>query len=221
MTLGVKIIKLVVILGPPAVGKMTVGQALAEQTGLKLLHNHMIGDLVRQFFPVYGMGSTEGKRLKNLFTQEILETIAKSDLPGLIFTNMFNFDNPASHEYIQALLDLYESHGAKTCVVELYADHDVRIERNKTDNRLSHKPYKRDFMVSENLNREIESQQRLNSHDGEKPFANYLKINNTHLTPKIVATMIICKLKLLLVKLHNKTNGKRLIYHDILGVFYF
>ena len=33
--------KLVVIFGPPAVGKMTVGQELARRTGLRLLHNHM------------------------------------------------------------------------------------------------------------------------------------------------------------------------------------
>ena len=182
--------KLVLILGPPAVGKMTVGQALADLTGLKLLHNHMVGDLIRQFVPVYGPGSAEGKRLKNLFTQEILETVAKSDLPGLIFTNMFDFDNPASHTYIQSILDLYESHGSKTCVVELYADQDVRIERNRTENRLLHKPPKRDIAASEKINRDMESQYRCNSHDGEQPFANYLKIDNTHLTAEAVAVMI-------------------------------
>jgi len=182
--------QLVIILGPPAVGKMTVGQALAELTGLKLLHNHMVGDLIRQFVPVYGPGSEEGKRLKRLFTFEILETAAKSDLPGLIFTNMFNFDNPVSHEYIQSILDLYKSHGATTCVVELCADQNVRIERNKTENRLLHKLPKRDIVASEKINRDLESQQRLNSRDGEQPFANYLKIDNTNLTPEVVAAMI-------------------------------
>jgi dephospho-CoA kinase len=181
---------LVIILGPPAVGKMTVGQALADLTGLKLLHNHMISELVRQFVPVYGAGSAEGKRLKNLFTQEIVEAVAKSNLPGLIFTNMFNFDAPSARDYIQSMLDLYESQGAKTCVVELFANEDARIERNKTENRLLHKPSKRDLTVSENLNREIESQQRLNSRNGEQPFANYLKIDNTHITPEAAAVMI-------------------------------
>ena len=32
---------LVIILGPHAVGKMTVGQKLAEITDLRLFHNHM------------------------------------------------------------------------------------------------------------------------------------------------------------------------------------
>jgi shikimate kinase len=30
----------IVIFGPPAVGKMTVGQELARLTGYKLFHNH-------------------------------------------------------------------------------------------------------------------------------------------------------------------------------------
>jgi len=182
--------RLVVILGPPAVGKMTVGQALADITGLKLLHNHMVGDLVRQFVPVYGAGSEEGKRLKNLFTQEILEVVAKSDLPGLIFTNMLNFDNDAGFDYIQDILDLFEAHGANTCVVELCADFDVRIERNKTENRLLNKPPKRDIAVSEKLLRQAEVQQRLNTREGEQPFDNYLKIDNTRLLPEDVAAMI-------------------------------
>ena len=38
--------KLILIFGPQAVGKMTVGQELATLTGLKLFHNHMTIDLV-------------------------------------------------------------------------------------------------------------------------------------------------------------------------------
>lgn len=41
--------KLVLIFGPQAVGKMTVGQELAKITGLKLFHNHMTIDLVSNF----------------------------------------------------------------------------------------------------------------------------------------------------------------------------
>ena len=41
--------KFVVIFGPPAVGKMSVGYELAKLTGLKLFHNHMTIDLVLNF----------------------------------------------------------------------------------------------------------------------------------------------------------------------------
>jgi shikimate kinase len=42
--------KLVILFGPPAVGKMTVGQQLANLTGFKLFHNHMTIELALNFF---------------------------------------------------------------------------------------------------------------------------------------------------------------------------
>jgi shikimate kinase len=42
--------KLIFIYGPPAVGKYTVGTALATQTGYKLFHNHLTVDVVRALF---------------------------------------------------------------------------------------------------------------------------------------------------------------------------
>jgi len=180
--------KLVVILGPQAVGKMTVGQELEKITGLKLFHNHMTIELVRNFFSVHG--SAEGKRLNNLFRQEIFEAVAKSDLPGLIFTYMFGFGIPSEYDYINSIIKLFEGHNAKTCVVELYADYDVRIERNKTENRLLNKPSKRDIQKSDELFRNVEAAYRLNSIDGEKPFENYLKIDNTNLQPYETAVKI-------------------------------
>ena len=42
--------KLVLLVGNGAVGKMTVGQALMEQTGLRLFHNHMTIEPVLEIF---------------------------------------------------------------------------------------------------------------------------------------------------------------------------
>jgi hypothetical protein len=173
--------KLVIILGPHAVGKMTVGQELASITGLKLFHNHMTIELVRNFFSVHG--SEEGRRLNHLFRQEIFEAVANSDLPGLIFTYMFDFDAQSEYDYINSVIQLFKDHNAEAYVVELCADFDVRIERNKTENRLLNKPSKRDIPKSEELFRSLEAVYRLNSYEDEEPFPNYFKINNTHLTP--------------------------------------
>ena len=180
--------KLVIILGPHAVGKMTVGQELASITGLKLFHNHMTIELVRNFFSVHG--SPEGRRLNALFRQEIFEAVACSDLPGLIFTYMFDFDDPSEYEYINSIISLFEDHGAETCVVELCADFEVRIERNKTENRLLNKPSKRDIEKSEELFRSLEAKYRLNTYEDEVPFRNYLKIDNTNQLPEVVARRI-------------------------------
>ena len=75
--------KLVVIFGPPAVGKMTVGRELAHRTGLKLLHNHMTIELLLQFFD---FGSPPFRRLTREFRSRLFEEVAGSELPGLIFT---------------------------------------------------------------------------------------------------------------------------------------
>ena len=42
--------KFIQIIGPQAVGKMTVGQELAKITGYKLLYNHMTIEMVRLIF---------------------------------------------------------------------------------------------------------------------------------------------------------------------------
>ena len=57
--------------------------------GAILLGNHMTIDLVSNFF---GYGSESGQRLVKLFRKEIFEEVAKSDLPGLIFTFVWAFN---------------------------------------------------------------------------------------------------------------------------------
>ena len=42
--------KFILITGPQAVGKMTVGQELTKTTDLKLLHNHMTIEVVTKIF---------------------------------------------------------------------------------------------------------------------------------------------------------------------------
>jgi len=72
----------IIIFGPPAVGKMTVGTELARLTGFKLFHNHMTIDLVLTFF---GFGTPQFS-LVGEFRRRIFEEVAASTLPGLIFT---------------------------------------------------------------------------------------------------------------------------------------
>ena len=79
-----------------------------------------------------------------------------------------------------------------TYVVELEADLEERLRRNKTENRLEHKPSKRDLEWSEReLLRSLE-RHSLNSEpgQGEKLFENYIRINNTNLEPSVVAEKI-------------------------------
>ena len=179
--------KLVLLFGPQAVGKMTVGQELANITDLKLFHNHMTIDLVSHFFDY---STKEGKRLVNLFRQEIFEEASKSNLYGMIFTFLWAFDMQEDWDYVDRLTQLFESRGGTVYFVELEADVEERLERNKTPNRLEHKPSKRDIEWSEADLRESMEQHRLNSLEDEITYPNYIKLDNTNLSAAEVAKII-------------------------------
>lgn len=179
--------KLVLIFGPQAVGKMTVGHELEKITGLKLFHNHMTIELVSNFF---SYGSKEGKRLVSLFRQEIFEAVAQSDLEGLIFTYVWAFDMKEDWDYIDKVCNIFESRGGEVYYVELEADLKERLERNKSPHRLEHKPTKRNIEFSERDLLGTMEKYRLNSLEGEIKKENYVRINNTELSPVEVAQII-------------------------------
>lgn len=179
--------KLIIIFGPHAVGKMTVGHELERTTGLKLFHNHMTIELVSPFF---SYGSEAGKRLVNLFRKEIFEEVAKSDLEGLIFTYVWAFDQKSDWDYIDNLCEIFESKGGTVYFVELETDINTRIDRNKHPHRLSHKPTKRNLERSEKDLNDSMKKYRLNSKIGEIQKENYLRIDNTSLSPEETAKNI-------------------------------
>ncbi|MFC4321271.1 AAA family ATPase [Litchfieldia salsa] len=185
--------RFVLVFGPQAVGKMTVGQELAKITDLKLFHNHMTIDLVGHFFDY---GTKEGRRLVNLFRQEIFEEVSKSNLYGMIFTYLWAFDMQEDWDYVHHVSRLFESRGATVYYVELEADLEERLERNKSANRLEHKPSKRVIKSSEDRLKKSMEKYRLNSLEGEITFSNYLKINNTNLNAEEVAMIIKEKFEL-------------------------
>ena len=72
--------KFIIIFGPHAVGKMTVGQELEKLTSIKLFHNHMSIDFVTPFF---SYSTAAGKRLVGMIREGIFTEFAKSDEKGL------------------------------------------------------------------------------------------------------------------------------------------
>src|SRR4026208_1379641 len=96
--------KFVIIFGPPAVGKMTVGYELAKLTGFRLFHNHMTIELVLNFFD---FGQPQFHRLVGEFRRRIFEEVATSDLPGLIFTYVWALDQPSDKAEMDASCGLF------------------------------------------------------------------------------------------------------------------
>ncbi|MEL6925547.1 MAG: AAA family ATPase [Bacteroidota bacterium] len=177
-----------IIFGPGAVGKMTVGKALAEKTGLKLFHNHVSLEFAFQYFE---FGTPQFRKISELIRFETFKAVASSDLPGLIFTFVWAFDLPEEEKYVDRIVAIFEAVGADIYYVELEADQAIRIERNRSTARLEAKPSKRDIKRSENVLCHQDEKYRLNTFPGEFTRVNYLKINNDHLTAEAVADQII------------------------------
>lgn len=171
--------KLVLIVGAGAVGKMTVGQELMKITNLRLFHNHMMIEPVIEIF-----GKFKGDTILKL-RDVIFNDFVNDDNEGMIHTLMWAFDMQSDWEYVEHLVQKFD----EIYCVELIASQEVRLERNKTENRLMNKASKRDIEASNNrmLKEDIH---RLVSNEGEIPFKNYLRINNEHLEAFEVAKII-------------------------------
>jgi hypothetical protein len=129
-------------------------------------------------------------RLSTLFRMEIFEAVAKSNLDGLIFTFVWAFNLQADWDYVDKINNIFESKGCTVYFVELEADIEERLARNKTPNRLAHKPTKRNVEKSEEDLKRTMEKYRVNSLEGEFKKENYLRINNTHMSAEKVAQMI-------------------------------
>lgn len=171
--------KLVLIVGAGAVGKMTVGQELMKITNLRLFHNHM---MIEPVIEIFGRFKTDTiLKLRDV----IFNDFVSDENEGMIHTLMWAFDMESDWEYVENLAKKFN----EVYCVELIASQEVRLERNKTENRLLNKASKRDIEASNNRMLK-EDTHRLVSNEGEIPFKNYLRINNEHLEACEVAKII-------------------------------
>ena len=175
---------LIVLIGSGAVGKMTVGQELMKISDFRLFHNHMMIEPVIEVFGDY-CGPVVG-RLREVIFEEFLKTKYR----GMIFTYMWAFDMQEDWDYIRSVAERFEATGGNEYYVELVADQAVRLERNRTENRLRNKASKRNLAVSQERLLREDSRYRLVSREGEIPFENYIRIDNTRMEPQEAARLI-------------------------------
>lgn len=179
--------KFIILIGPQAVGKMTVGQELEKLTGLKLFHNHMTIDLVSKYF---GFSTPEGQQLVETLRIEFFRAFAASEQSGFIFTMILDFDDPDDYVFIKRITAIFDYKDADVYWIELEADVDERLARNRSENRLAHKPSKRDVEKSDKHLLYCHTKYQLNSRPGEITREKYLKIENTHLSAQETAQKI-------------------------------
>ena len=179
---------LIILCGPAAAGKMTVGQELSKLTGYKLFYNHLSLELVNQFFD---FGTSSFKRLDKKIRFEVFEEIAQSDIGGLIFTVILAFSEKEDEEYLKDIIAIFEKRNPQVYIVELDCDLNERLRRNRTENRLEHKASKRNVAFSDKLLLTGHKNYSMNSHNGEFAGIKVLTIENTKKSAREVAEIII------------------------------
>ena len=186
---------LVIVFGPPAVGKMTVGHELTKLTGYKLFHNHMT---VEPVLDIFEFGSPPYGRLVSEFRRRILEEAAGSDLPGLVFTFVWGLDDEDDKRLVEEYVDLVEARDGRVSFVELFAEQGERLHRNGTEFRLDRKRSKRDLEFSRSNLLALDEEWLMNSHEGKPTLAaelwqerDYVRIDNTGLAADVVAARVV------------------------------
>lgn len=175
--------KLLILFGPPAVGKTTIGTLLEEQSSFKLFHNHMVMDGVMQLF---GVGTPSEDRLSRVLRTLIITEAAEAGL-DLIFTYVWNFAKEKGKANIDTYKDIYESRGGQVQFVELVAPLADRIERAKSPERFVQKQHAPDSARVEKL-------ESLCNFTSPMPFyypGLYSRVDTTNKEPAAIAEAII------------------------------
>ena len=149
------------ITGPPAVGKMTVGQELAKRMEYKLFHNHDSIEFALKFF---WFGSDEFGKINEGIRQLIFETVSQSKLlKGFIFTLVWAFDQQDDWDYVADLKSRFLEKDWNFFIVELFAPIEIRLKRNLTPHRLSQKKSKQNTEKSQDNLIAMESKYQMTS----------------------------------------------------------
>ncbi|MBI3115038.1 MAG: AAA family ATPase [Candidatus Kerfeldbacteria bacterium] len=172
--------KLIVLYGPPGVGKLTVARVLAHKTGYKVLHNHLTIELLCSLFE---WGSRPYRELVRKYRFELLETAAKYKTKGVITT--FVYAAEADEKEMRELLRRMKRRHVNVYFVKLQCsqaelERRIKHESRKAFTKIRHVKNLWDVMGKYDTLATI-------------PFGKNLVIDTTNLSPQKTAAKIIRK----------------------------
>lgn len=185
--------RLLVIFGPPAVGKMTVGREVARRSSFRLFHNHAT---IEPLLDVFDYGTPAFNVLLDEFRRRVVEEAAASGT-DLVATFVWALELEEDAAAVERYVAPYAAAGAEVAFVELYADLPVRLERNRTEHRLAEKKSKRDVSWSDGNVRELERHVLNTARDEPTPADDLLsrhrclRVDNSALSAAATAERIL------------------------------
>jgi hypothetical protein len=185
--------RLLVIFGPPAVGKMTVGREVAARSSFRVFHNHAS---IEPLLEVFDFGVPSFNRLLAEWRRRVVEEAALSEV-DLLLTFVWGLALAEDRDLIASYAEIYEAAGGEVRFVELYADLPTRLDRNRTELRLAEKKSKRDLEWSDANVRELDelhvSTDPSNPTVADEVLSQrpFLRLDNTALGPDAAAELIL------------------------------
>lgn len=174
--------KLIILYGPPAVGKLTVAKELAKKTGIRLFHNHLSVDLVASIIPFEHKDFwPEVRRIR----RRLLKLSAKEG-NNLIYTIAYRHD--LDDKNLSEYLKIYEDQGGEICLVHLTARKEEIFKRMKDGSRLNTFKMKDEALLTDHFSK----YDFFTPVNGRKS----LSIDNSSITPADTADLIIKEFKL-------------------------
>src|SRR5829696_2819947 len=174
--------KLIIIHGPPAAGKLTVANALAERTGFKVFHNHLSIDCTT---PIFEFGSDPFWRINATIRNAVIAEAAREGI-DLIHTFCYG-KGPDDDEY-RRLIASAEDNGGEVHPVLLWCSDDERKRRIGNESRVR----LRKLTDPESVERGRATYDLFSPLPGRET----LIIDNTAISPDSVADQIIEHFKL-------------------------
>ncbi|MAG02849.1 hypothetical protein CMI42_05925 [Candidatus Pacearchaeota archaeon] len=175
--------KLIVIYGPPAIGKLSVANELSKITGYKIFHNHLTNDLIET---ILEFGTEAFFDFNDKLRLELLEKAAKEKVRGVIFT--FCYGNPMDDKWVRELIKRIKKHNSKIYFVQLFTEKSILYKRVKNISRKEFGKIRSIKKLKESLSKwELLT---------PIPFVDNLTINNSKLSPRKVAQQIKSHYKL-------------------------
>jgi shikimate kinase len=170
--------KLIFLYGPPAVGKLTVAEALSQLTGYKVFHNHLTVDLALAFFE---FGTPAFGRYVSDLRFEAFERAAQENIEGVIFTFVYAYAHDEGH--VRKIKEIVESNDGQVHFVQLTCDRAELTERVQNSSRTKYKK----ISTVEKLNELLEKYELFKP----IPFVESLQLDVTQVSPPAAAQQIV------------------------------
>ena len=174
--------KLVLIYGQPATGKLTVAKELSKLTGYKIFHNHLTADLASSIFP---FGTKEYSDLVAKIRLDSIETAAKNKVKGLLFTFAYGvetYGGKTDDSFVRQVVAKVRKYNGKVVLIKIVC------EEKELRRRLTH-PSRKTFNKLSSI-KVLQSIRKKFDLNAVLPFGETHIIDNTKLSVKKTALMI-------------------------------